>query len=84
MRAEVARHFNHQAKLASYTNPLLILHTEKDGLIDISHAERNLVWSASGRKQLVRFPMGNHNTTLPVNLREYLKADEGFVGSLGQ
>lgn len=84
VRAEVERHFNHQAKLESYTNPLLILHTEKDGLIDISHAERNLTWSASSRKQLVRFPMGNHNSILPVNLREYLRAIEGFVRSLKQ
>jgi len=84
VRAEVARHFNHQAKLASYTNPLLILHTENDGLIDISRAERNLAWSGSARKQLVRFPMGNHNSILPVNLREYLGAIEGFVRSLEQ
>jgi pimeloyl-ACP methyl ester carboxylesterase len=84
VRAEVAQHFNHQAKLASYTNPLLILHTEKDGVIDISHAERNLAWSASSQKQLVRFPLGNHNSILPVNLREYLAAVEGFVRNLEQ
>lgn len=84
VRAEVERHFNHKAKLASNKNPLLILHTEKDGLIDISHAERNLAWSASARKQLVRFPMGNHNSILPVNFREYLSAVRHFVETVIQ
>ena len=84
VQAEVERHFNHQAKLKSYRNPLLILHTEKDGLIDISHAERNLAWSVSSRKQLVRFPMGNHNSILPVNFREYLSAVRHFVETVIQ
>jgi hypothetical protein len=42
VHAEVQRYFNHKQKLSGFTNPLLILHTEDDGLIDISHAERNL------------------------------------------
>jgi hypothetical protein len=41
VHAEVQRYFNHKQKLSGFTNPLLILHTEDDGLIDISHAERN-------------------------------------------
>ena len=47
MIAEVERHFDHKKKLSSYNNPLLILHTENDGLIDISHAERNHQWAGS-------------------------------------
>ncbi len=39
--AETKRHFNHKRKLSEYRNPLLVMHTENDGLIDISHAERN-------------------------------------------
>ena len=76
---EVGKHFNHQKKLEGYSNPLLILHTENDGLIDVSHAERNLAWAGSAQKQLVRFPNGNHNTILPTNAEEYLGAVKRFL-----
>lgn len=79
VRAGVRRHFDHEQKLRSYENPLLILHTENDGLIEISHAERNLQWAGSKQKQLVRFPHGNHNTILPYNFEEYLDAVRRFV-----
>lgn len=39
--AEAQRKFNHQQKLSGYRRPLLVMHTEQDGLVDISHAERN-------------------------------------------
>ncbi|MHB8900630.1 MAG: alpha/beta hydrolase, partial [Thermoguttaceae bacterium] len=65
--AEVKRHFNHKEKLSKYKNSLLILHTENDGLIDISHAERNYKWAGSAQKRLVRFPSGNHNTIFGIN-----------------
>jgi pimeloyl-ACP methyl ester carboxylesterase len=80
--AEVKRHFNHKKKLAAYRGPLLVMHTENDGLIDISHAERNCKWAAGSRKQLLRFPLGNHNTILGVNYDEYFRAVGGFVKSL--
>ena len=66
-------------KLGNYVNPLLILHTENDGLIDISHAERNFEWAGSEQKKLVRFPFGNHNSILPANVQEYLDAVRSFV-----
>ncbi|WP_442508403.1 alpha/beta hydrolase [Novipirellula sp. SH528] len=82
VRTEVKRYFNHKNKLAGYTNPLLTLHTEKDGLIDISHAERNHKWAGSRQKRLVRFPNGNHNTIFNANEREYLDAVGSFVRSV--
>lgn len=82
VQVEVKAHFDHQQKLSSYSNPLLILHAVGDSLIDISHAERNFAWSASGEKQLVRFPHGNHNTIFPANLNEYVDAVRGFATSL--
>lgn len=77
--AEVGHQFNHRTKLSGFENPLLILHTENDGLIDISHAERNYEWAGSIDKKLVRFPYGNHNTILPANAKEYLDAVRSFV-----
>jgi len=79
VHAEVKEHFNHTKKLSGYSNPLLILHTEDDGLIDISHAERNHEWAGSKEKQLVRFPNGNHNTIFRANFTEYMDAVKSFV-----
>lgn len=82
VKAEVKRTFNHKQKLSGYTHPLLALHTEHDGLIDISHAKRNHKWASSKQKQLVRFPNGNHNTIFRANLTEYMDAVKSFVGSV--
>lgn len=71
--------FHHQRKLAGYHNPLLVLHAEHDGLIDISHAERNYRWAASARKRLVRFPVGDHNSILERNQEAYWAALREFV-----
>lgn len=77
--AEVELYFSHQMKLSEYENPLLILHTENDGLIDISHAERNHEWAGSAQKRFVRFSHGNHNTIFRANLTEYMDAVAEFV-----
>ena len=80
--AEAKRKFNHKQKLACYKNPLLVLHTENDGLVDISHAERNYKWAASPQKRLLRFPKGDHNSILERNRTEYFQALRAFVKSL--
>lgn len=80
VRAEVKRHFNHKQKLSGYAGPLLIMHTENDGLIDISHANQNHKWAASTQKRLLRFSQGDHNTIMGWNYVEYFKA----IGSLVQ
>lgn len=77
--AEAKRKFNHKQKLAGYKNPLLVMHTENDGLVDISHAERNYKWAASPQKRLLRFPMGDHNSILERNREEYFNALRSFV-----
>ena len=79
---EVKRHFNHEEKLSRYRGPLLILHTEHDGLIDISHAERNLEWAASSQKRLVRFSRGDHNSIMAWNQDEYFTAVHEFAKAL--
>jgi len=76
---EVERHFDHKKKLSAFRNRLLILHAEVDGLIDISHAERNHAWAASTHKRFVRFSQGNHNTIFRANLAEYLEVLKEFV-----
>ncbi len=76
---EVDRHFNHQTKLSGYRGPLLVLHTENDGLVDISHGEQNYEWAASSAKRFLRFPVGDHNSILALNHAEYFKAVDEFI-----
>jgi uncharacterized protein len=80
--AEVKWHFNHKKKLAGYTGPLLVMHTENDELIDISHAERIHKWAASSQKRLLRFASGDHNSIMAWNYDEYFKAIGSFVKSI--
>lgn len=80
--AEAQQKFNHQQKLSGYRRPLLVMHTEQDGLVDISHAERNYQWAASSQKRLLRLPFGNHNTILEQNHEEYFQAMREFVHSV--
>jgi alpha-beta hydrolase superfamily lysophospholipase len=80
--AEARQWFNHEQKLSGYGNPVLILHAEQDGLVDISHAERNFRWAASPQKMFVRFPVGNHNTVLVQNHAEYFRSVAEFVSGV--
>jgi len=82
--AEVEQHFNHKKKMSQYQGPVLVLHTEHDGLVNISHAERNFEWAGSEQKQFVRFPNGNHNTIMGVNWAEYLEAIDTFVQTIDE
>lgn len=82
--SEVKRYFDHQKKLSGYRGPLLILHTEHDGLIDICHAERNYEWAAGPKKRLVRFSAGDHNSIIAWNRDEYFEAIANFVKDLVQ
>ncbi len=83
VQAEVKQYFDHKQKMSDYPGPLLTLHTEHDGLVDISHAERLHQWAATSRKRLLRFPHGDHNSICAVNQAEYFQAVAGFVEQLG-
>ena len=80
--AEARRTFNHQQKLSGYHQPALLLHTVYDGLVDISHAERNLQWLGGQQKKLIRFVNGDHNSILGYNTVKYFEAIAEFVKSL--
>lgn len=82
--AEARLKFNHRQKLSSYHNPLLVMHTEQDGLVDISHAERNYEWASSSQKRLLRFPVGDHNSIMGRNQLEYFRALRDLVNSVRQ
>jgi pimeloyl-ACP methyl ester carboxylesterase len=77
----VSQRLNHQRKMRAYSGPVLVMHTQNDGLVDVSHGERLYQW-ATGRKKLKIFPHGNHNDIMFVNAREYFSLLAEFIGSL--
>jgi pimeloyl-ACP methyl ester carboxylesterase len=83
LATEVARHFDHRAKLRAYPGPLLVIHTEHDGMIDPRHARDLHAWGGGSDKELVLFPKGNHNTILQLNRLEYRQTVKSFLDRLG-
>jgi len=81
LAAVVEQDLNHQQKLAAFKGPLLVLHTEHDGLVDVSHGQRLYDWGA-GQKQLKIFPRGNHNDIMFENAREYFALLADFIAAL--
>ena len=77
----VDQQLNHQHKLSTYPGSVLVMHTQHDGLVDISHGQRLYDW-VPGRKNLKIFPHGNHNDIMYVNAREYFQLLAKFVDSL--
>lgn len=77
----VDEHLNHQQKMSSYPGPVLVMHTEQDGLVDVSHGQRLYDWAA-GQKTLKKFPQGNHNDIMFVNAREYFSLVAQFIKGL--
>lgn len=81
MRAAFEERFDHQAKLAAFKKPTLILHAEHDHLVDKSHAEQNASW-AGGSTKLVILPRGDHNSIFFENRERYLRELSEFVAPL--
>ena len=81
LEAEIDRSLNHQRKLSTYPGPLLVMHTQNDGLVAVSHGQRLYDWAA-GRKQCKIFPHGTHNDIMYVNAREYFALLAEFIGSV--
>ncbi len=77
----VSEALNHQQKMAAYPGPLLVMHTQYDGLVDVSHGQRLFDWAA-GEKKLKIFPQGSHNDIMFVNAREYFSLLADFIDGL--
>jgi len=80
-KTTVDRGLNHQRKMASYSGPVLVMHTQDDGLVDVSHGQRLYDW-APGKKKLKVFPQGNHIDIMYVNAREYFGLVAEFIGGV--
>ncbi len=72
---------NHQKKLAGYPGPVLILHTQHDGIVAVDHAKQLYQW-VRGRKEINIFEHGNHNDIMFENAREYFSIIHDFIATL--
>ena len=81
LQKEVAKRLNQQQKLSAYRGPVLVMHTQNDGLVDAGHGQRLYDW-AGGPKTLKIFPDGNHNDIMLVNAREYFGLVGEFIAAL--
>ena len=79
MEAAVNASFNQQKKLSSYKGPLLVLHAEKDFLVDVSHGKRLHQWGGGSQKELNIFPDGDHNSIMMVNWQDYWQKMKSFI-----
>lgn len=80
LKEAVARHLNQKRKIASYQGRLLILHTQNDDLVSVSHAENLYEW-AQEPKELLIFERGDHNNIMAVNTESYFRAVARFLSA---
>lgn len=84
-RAEVEEavrlRLNQREKLASFKGSTLVMHTRHDGLLDLHHGESLHAWAPEPKRMKV-FEMGDHNSILYVNAREYFHLLKEFIDSL--
>lgn len=81
LSSEVRHHFNQEEKIGRFRGPVLVMHTQNDGLVDVSHGERLYQW-AMGPKRLEVFPQGTHNDIMYVNARKYFGLLSEFFAGL--
>lgn len=79
--SSVTQAINIRESLAQFNKPALIMHTQHDGLIDVSHAERLAKW-CDGPTMLKIFQQGNHNDIMFVNGAEYFGLINNFITKL--
>lgn len=80
LKEAVARHLNQKRKIASFRGRLLILHTQNDDLVSVSHAENLYEW-AQEPKELLIFERGDHNNIMAVNTESYFRAVASFLSA---
>ncbi|MDY0132133.1 MAG: alpha/beta hydrolase [Desulforegulaceae bacterium] len=62
---------NHEQKVSSFKNPVLIIHGEFDEIIPFSEGRKLFENSGAENKKLVKIPGAGHNTIFSLGLNEY-------------
>ena len=73
LAAAVRADLDHEAKLAAYAGPVLVLHARRDHMVAPSHATRLAGW-AGARAELRLFDRGDHNSIFAFNGQAILDA----------
>jgi len=81
LEAAVAARMDHQAALAAFHHPTLVLHARHDSLVPVENGLRLHAW-AGGPRRLVVFDNGDHNSIMACNWKEYLDEVGRFVRGL--
>jgi len=79
----IEQYFNQQAKLSRFRGPVLVMHTERDRLVPVSHGIRLHEWAGGPEKKQLIFPDGDHNNIFSVNHRRYVEAVHAFLRECG-
>ncbi|MFC1849809.1 alpha/beta hydrolase [candidate division CSSED10-310 bacterium] len=77
----VARDFNHHQKFEMYKKPVLIMHSQYDGLVDVTHGQRLFEW-ANEPKEIHIFERGDHNSVMYYNYEQYFSLIKQFMKNL--
>lgn len=79
LKESLMRNLDHEKKIKAVQRPILILHTENDGIVPSQNARMLYEWAGPERATLNIFPMGDHNTIFYYNGEEYLELLKKFV-----
>lgn len=71
--------FNNTTKIASVTQPIYILHGQRDTLIPLWHAEKLHLAGGAKSKDLQIVPGADHNSIIAVAGMMYFQAIRGFI-----
>lgn len=71
VEAALRRDFDHRARLASLTVPVLVLHCQEDGLVPVHNGAQLAAWAGERLFALELFEVGDHNSIQQVNAPAY-------------
>jgi len=82
LKLSLMGNLDHQKKIKRVRRPMLILHTEHDGIVPSENALQLYSWANPETTALKIFPEGDHNTIFYYNGREYLDLLKQFVDKI--
>jgi pimeloyl-ACP methyl ester carboxylesterase len=81
IESAVRQDFDQKKKMEALACPVMILHTEHDGLVDRSHAERLASWAGKRLFHFELFEAGDHNSIQLYNEAAYRELLQQFISA---
>lgn len=82
LKESLMRNLDHEKKIKRVRRPLLILHTQHDGIVPSENALELYSWANPDTAALKIFPEGDHNTIFYYNGNEYLELLKQFIDAI--